>query len=86
MVPDTHGQRVACIPTTKGKGRQIDNIDLLGAVDQVAWPTCSDHLSCHNNDAAKNGAMTTATTVMTTRRKAHGLDNFVTIEQTSVHR
>jgi hypothetical protein len=31
--------------------------------------------------ATKNGAMTTATTVMTTRQKARGPDNFVTTDQ-----
>jgi len=50
------------------KGRQIDNTDLLGAIDQVAWPTCSDHLSYHNNDRhEERRRYDTATTVMTTR-------------------
>jgi len=36
--------------------------------------------------AAKNGATTTATTVMTTGRKARGPDNFITADQISIQR
>ena len=34
------------------KGRQIGDTYLLGllSIDQVAWPTCSDHPSCRNNN------------------------------------
>jgi hypothetical protein len=34
--------------------------------------------------ATKNGAMTTATTVMTTGRKARGPDNFIATDQISI--
>ena len=36
--------------------------------------------------AAKNGATTTATTIMTTGRKARGPDDFITVDQISIQR
>jgi len=55
-------------------------------MDQVAWLLALT--TCHVTImiAVKNGAMKTATTIMTTRRKARWPDNFVAADQTSIQR
>jgi len=55
-----------CHPLSCYKGRQIDGTDLLGLSTKLFGLL-----------AAKNGATTTATTIMTTSQKARGPDNFV---------
>jgi hypothetical protein len=80
-MPTTH------CPYSCYKGWQIDNVDLLGAIDQVAWPLLA-LIICHVAImiTAKNDATITAITVMISHQEAQGPHNFVAIDQTSVQR